>query len=1023
MNILLQQLAALIRANPIQEKLLVVPSRSHGYQLLEELARQGTPWLNLRPVTPLGLALEIAAPDLAQRRLRLATYHQSLSLLDQVISALDSQGGLAYFCTIHAAGLLSGLLLRSFQDLFLAGVKPDQIDPASFVDPRKGEELKAIFNQYDLALEANGLVDEALIYERAANLLPADLGNFQSSRLIIPAQMSFTPVALSFLERFQPICTVLPEEPVIGLDSPFPHHWTPGGTPPAAASSLSYIFDPSANPFSSQDIEIFQAYGESCEVREVLRRIQKSGQSLDEVMLCVTRHQHYNPLIWSETLRLQIPVVFAHGVTVSATRPGQLLGGILEWMRSNHPVSIIYRLIMGGVLDVFPALETAALLRSSGITWGKHSLLQRLQEMSVDLQAELDVAIAAQANSKAALLSNRHYALQQLKTVMEDITGRIAEVELDGKVYMARLCEGLAAIIEKYPPAPSELDGLAQRFILAELAHIAHSTPEVMEPGLALQRLETAIGRLMIGASAPRPGCLYVAGIDDGAWCSRPVTYLLGLDAARMEGRTFQDPVLLDCEREQLSSSLELQRDQRQRRLYRVASLLASRRGPVTISFPGYDVLEGRTSAPSSLLLQIFRLSSGQSQADYSTMLNSLGPAVVYIPEPPEAAIDERDWWLAQAFHPCRGRLRTEDVLACFPALQQGMMAHAYRRSDTFTEYDGKIAGSSLDPRLDADKVLSASAIETMAKCPFSYFLRYVLRVEPPEDLSIDNSTWLDAMQRGSLLHSIYNAYQQAVYGPGQPNRPDKRLLIEIAVSEIEALRQQLPPPDLLIYRLEREELLTSLEVFYYLLEEKHQNGASLPIYSEVPFGMGAAEVQAAGMGTAGPVTIDLPGGGTFRLRGRIDLVERDPAHGTYQIWDYKTGSTWGYSDRGFCKSGQQIQHLLYAIAAEQILSAQPGQESVEVDLAGYLFPTDKGEGRSVARRQSQRDRGLQAVEKVLDLMGQGVFCSSSAPTYCRFCDYARVCRFPTAVDRVNIKLDNPANVCLEGWKELQEYE
>lgn len=1023
MNILLQQLAAIVRDNPVQEKLLVVSSRSHGYQLMDELARQGTPWLNLRPVTPLGLAMEITESDLARRKLRPASRHQSLSMLDQVINTMDSRGELVYFKTIQAAGLLSRLLLRSFQDLFLAGVKPDQIDAAAFVNPQKGKELKAIFNQYDLALEANGLVDEALIYERAANLLPGDLGSFKSSRLLIPEQMSLSPSALSFLQRFQAVCTVLAQEPVIGIDNPFPRRLVPDDAPLPAESSLSYIFEPTSNPITSEVIEIFQAYGESCEVREVLRRIKKSGQPLDRVMLCVTRYQPYDSLICSEALRMGMPVTFAHGVPVLSTRPGQLLSGILEWIRSDYPVSIIYRLIMSGVLDVFPAPEAAALLRSSGVTWGKHNLLQRLEQMTVDLQAELAATIAAQAKTKAALLSNRLYALKQLKTAMEDITSPISAAEIDDRVDVARLCEGLAAIIGKYAPIPSEMDGLAQQSILAELAAIGHANLDVMQFGLALQRLETAVGRSTIGASGPRPGCLYVAGMEDGVWCSRPVTYLLGLDAARMEGRIFQDPVLLDCEREQISSSLELQRDQQRQGLYRVVSLLASRRGAVTISFPAYDVLEGRPNAPSSLLLQIYRLVSGQPQADYSEMLNSLPPAAVYIPDPPDTAIDERDWWLASALHSTLGRLRIEDVLNNFPALRQGMVAKANRSSDLYTEYDGMITGASLDPRLDADKVLSASAIETMAKCPFSYFLRYVLRIEPAEDMSIDNSAWLDAMQRGSLLHSIYNAYQQAVYGPGKPSQPDKKLLLEIAADEIEALRQQVPPPDLLIYRLEKEELLGSLEVYYYLLEEKHRHGGSLPIHSEVPFGMGADEVLAAGIGTADPVTIDLPGGSSFRLRGRIDLVEKDPDHDTYQIWDYKTGSTWGYSDRDFCKSGQQIQHLLYSIAAEQILSAQPGRGPVQIDLAGYLFPTDKGEGRTVTRRQSQRHRGLQAVEKVLELMGQGVFCSSSADTYCKFCDYALVCRFPAAVNMVNVKLANNANNCLEGWKELQGYE
>ena len=61
-------------------------------------------------------------------------------------------------------------------------------------------------------------------------------------------------------------------------------------------------------------------------------------------------------------------------------------------------------------------------------------------------------------------------------------------------------------------------------------------------------------------------------------------------------------------------------------------------------------------------------------------------------------------------------------------------------------------------------------------------------------------------------------------------------------------------------------------------------------------------EVQAAGIGQAEPVEIKLPSGLSFSA-GKIDLVEKAIKGDSYQIWDYKTGSTWGYNDR-FRKAG-----------------------------------------------------------------------------------------------------------------------
>ncbi|MEQ8200558.1 MAG: PD-(D/E)XK nuclease family protein [Syntrophomonadaceae bacterium] len=1023
MNVLLQELAAAVKNYPWQEKLLLIPSRSYGYQLMDGLAREGTPWLNLRPVTPLALALEIVEPDLMRRGLQLASRYQCLAILDQIIAAMEGRGELKYFRTISEAGQLSAMLLRSIHDLRRAGINPADVKPESFVDQPKGVELQPIFNLYDLELEAQHLVDEAEVFGRALYLAPDQAGAPHSRMLLIPEQMEFSPVAFSFLEKFRGASLVLAQDPVVGLDNPVPRSFKPDD-PPSPQSGLSYIFSPPADDIASYNISMFQAYGEACEVREVLRRIKKSGLPLDQIMLCVTRNQPYLSIVCAEAMRMKLPVAWASGVPAVSTHPGKLISGLLEWMRSNYPISVIYGLLVGGDLDVFPPLEAAILLRDSGIVWGKHRCLQQLGQMARELEGELEAANQAQAAARAERLSGQLFAVRQTQEAMADIIGWIDAAETGDKLDVARLCDGLAAITDKYASVRGDQDALARQAIIEQLSGLAYSNPVPVRPGAATKMLEQMLAGLLVGASGPRPGHLYVAGVDDGVWCSRPVTYLLGMDAARMEGRTFQDPVLLDCEREQLSPWLDLQRRQQQQRTYRVAALLASRRGPVTISFPGYDVLDARPCAPSSLLLHIHRLQSGKPGADYSDLLNSLPAAAVYVPEDAALAIDESDWWLGQILGPGAGGMAPDDVAACFPGLRQGLHAYCSRCSDAFTAYDGRIsAGAELDPRLNPDRALSASAIETMARCPFLYFLRYVLKIAPPEEMKIDNSAWLDPRQRGSLLHSIYCAYQNQVYGPGQPNRPDKQLLLTIADREIEALRRQVPPPDLLVFRLEKEEMLQGLEVYYYMLEEKHQNGDSLPLYSEMPFGMGAAEVQAAGIGQAEPVEIKLPSGLSFRLRGKIDLVEKAVNGKAYQVWDYKNGGTWGYSDRDFCKGGQQVQHLLYSIAAENILGASLGQGPVQIDLAGYLFPTDKGEGRIIARRQDRRDVGLQAVEKLLELMGEGIFCCSSADTYCKKCEYRTVCGGTKATKMLVTKLGNAANDCLKGWKELQDYE
>ena len=88
-------------------------------------------------------------------------------------------------------------------------------------------------------------------------------------------------------------------------------------------------------------------------------------------------------------------------------------------------------------------------------------------------------------------------------------------------------------------------------------------------------------------------------------------------------------------------------------------------------------------------------------------------------------------------------------------------------------------------PWPDAKAVMSATRLELLAKCPFGYFLRHVLKVQPPEEVAFDRSRWLDPLQRGSLVHEILCDFMTEVAERGRrrrrrpgtraPDGPDRR--------------------------------------------------------------------------------------------------------------------------------------------------------------------------------------------------------------------------------------------------------
>lgn len=69
------------------------------------------------------------------------------------------------------------------------------------------------------------------------------------------------------------------------------------------------------------------------------------------------------------------------------------------------------------------------------------------------------------------------------------------------------------------------------------------------------------------------------------------------------------------------------------------------------------------------------------------------------------------------------------------------------------------------------------------------------------------------------------------------------------------------------------------------------------------------------------PVEIDLGGGLTFRIAGRIDRIDKvGPSE--FQILDYKTGGFWRDDWKGTFNGGRRLQHALYSRRSRFAFSA-----------------------------------------------------------------------------------------------------
>jgi len=797
--------------------------------------------------------------------------------------------------------------------------------------------------------------------------------------------------------------------------------------PLANIGLLPWILNPEEAPEPYQDdtVQLFRALGDSNEVREVFRRIISAGVAFDTVEILVTRAEPYVSIIYEISKELDIPVTFAGGIPIGYTRPGRALDLYLEWMLEDFPADGLRRLLAGGYLkrevlkqgeEVLSPGKAAALIREAGIGWGRlryGSRLNSLEESYLlraeELRGEGEEERPARAERKAVEVSG-------IEAFVAALLDTVPACSPDDPIAMEALARASIEFVKRFCRVAGELDGAAKNALLERLDTFT-KTPTFPEPFTRLvERMRGLMGGMTVGHSGPKPGQVHLAHYRAGGYSGRPWTFVLGLDQARFPGPMLQDPVLLDRERTKLSPALVLSSELLEENLYTLARVLASIEGRVTLSYSCRDLQEDRERFPSSLLLGAYRLISGNRTGDYSDLKRFLGEPAGFIPEKGELPLNGWEWWLSLE----GTRYDRKSVLASYPNLEAGETAESERDASTQTEFDGWIpsAGGSMDP-LTQDTALSCSRLEALAKCPFAFFLRYVLGIEPLEEMKKDGSQWLDPLQRGQLLHAVFCLFMEAMVKRKERPAVKKHgaLLAKLAQEEIDRWKEEVPPASPLAFRREEEDIQKALKIF--LREEEEHCQKIEPVWLELSFGAGAE----SGCGTLikDPVEIFLPGGRGFQLRGRIDRIDRSAEH-EYEVWDYKTGSSYGYKEEGYLDRGRQLQHALYAQAAEIILKRDLDKKA-KVVRSGYFFPGAKGEGLRIVRVQDKKKKAElhEVLNDLFEMLRNGLFPYSPDKDPCGFCDFKKICGgAETAVPRSADKLAGDAK--MDPLKRLKEH-
>ncbi|HPK71482.1 MAG TPA: PD-(D/E)XK nuclease family protein [Vicinamibacterales bacterium] len=1042
---MLSQLAAVCRKEPTRTKWVLVPSRTLGHTLGERAARESGGWLNARFTTPEDLATATAAPHLVEAGINPLGEELGAPLVMRLLRELPPATP-SYFRSLAEHHTMGAALWSTIAELRLAGLGSAGLKAGAFESPAKHAELQALLTAYEDWLLRERRADEAAVFRTALEHV-AECPLREDDLILEALDTPWPPLVRRFIdalpgEHLARQATELPGVPLPRRLSAFPRHEQRAASPlarlmaPPGPTATNLKAKPGKAQAAKANLAFFRAGGPDAEVEEVFRRILHSPagpRRLDEVEIACASSE-YALLLWQKAERYGWPVTVETGLPGTVARPVRALLAWCGWIDSGFEAGRLRRLLASG--DVRMDIEggpgsgqAARLLLRAAPAWGRQTYALALDALAV---AETERAEDPELDDGERERHARRAAdAQRLRDWIDGLTGRIPEAA-NGLVPVQALVSAALDFVDRAAAVTNELDGQAARGIKARLEELRLLGDVDCTVLTALDTIRAALDTVRVGSDRPRPGRLHVSSLARAGLAGRPVTFIVGLQEGEVFPAAFEDPVLLDVERVRTNEAaahvaLALSADRTAEFVHGVAARLADLQGAdapgepsICLSYSCQDLRDGRPTFASSLMLHAFRLTRPGEEVTFKHLREAAGEPASQVPAAPDAALGDAGWWLSSLKHaPKTGLQRVHEA---FPDRMRGMAAEAARASDVFTEFDGLApsAAQVLDPRTSGRPV-SPTSLEKLAACPFAYFLKAGLRLDPIQEDERDLDAWLDPLTRGSLLHELFaqtmRHLREAKEKPGL-----KRHLAWLkarADAALAALGETMPPPSDEVFNRERDDIYRDLEVFLGTEELAAKEDGITPVGFEVGFA-GYGQAGDEPLGQAEPVAIRLPGA-RFPLNGRIDRIDR-LRDGSYQVVDYKTGTLcWaGYS--GVFRHGRLLQHALYAVAAESLLRAKQ-DPSAKVTSGRYRFPTVKGAGRSkVIPRPPDRDLG-RVVAAVLDIAAAGAFMARTEAKdkkACEYCDFAGTCEGAPVVARAGAKLDNPANEALEPWRRLQ---
>ena len=1015
MSRLLTSLARVNTAHPHNRKRLLGVDVNHGRELLLALARETGGWVGWEATTLRGLADELAFVTLHSRGLRIASDVELTSLVTAAFERALDQGLVdTQFEEMTRHRGFRTALQDSILELRIAGVSPAELRHAAQTGA-PAAQLAPVFEAYGQLLDENHVVDPAGVFTVALEVFETEAPFVLDGITALVPTLTTSGISGALVQKLVETGAIL-----LDVDCAIPRNDDSTGVFTGTTllsqqddgfarsvlgwTMATHVPDAGDAQYNATlaSVDLFAASTPSEELREVCRRAMREGLRWDDVEIVTTDPDTYGIALDALCQQLGIGATMLKGLPLIRTRIGRALERWFAWIGDGLPADVLRQALEAGEIAVNPANidahDVATELRAQRVGWGRaryDALLTRLTTTRNarpldpgDDESESDRS--ARQMAKAATEAGLADVLRALLPLTPPVPERGSHVAV--RTTTAKL----AAATLSYITRVESIDGAEEQTmerLRNRLGRLAEVEEEETDFALALVGLREALADLRAWpptGMARKPyradgGLLHLTDMPHAGSSGRKRTFVIGLDAERTSGSARQDPLVPDVVRRAIGRDrLPESVDRRTQWLERLGVSLSSLRGRVTLSWAMRGA-DGRDARPSPLVLQAFRVLGNDARRTFEELRIHAMPPACAVPgqsDPDDAGVlDTRDVWLHAIGRNALLLDATAVVRVGFPMLDAGLTAYERAQSSELSAFHGVVPEASdvLDPTRAGAASLSPSALETLGKCPLQWFYRYGLGLRPPRDPEYDAEAWLDALQRGSLLHEIFERFVQEHMGR-------QATILEAAAAEaITALtesvigkwRELVPPPSDSVCDAESAELHRAARAFLQMEREALERGDAAH-WTEIEYGFGESK----------RASYVLADGNGIAMRGRADRIDT-LGDGSLLIVDYKTGKPTHYRPdpkSGNYNGGRLLQPALYA-------DAIAGDMKRRVSRFQYRFPTDRGANEIIQFDAADLTAARGIVTALVDHVRTGRFLPTTDESDCAHCDHAPICR------------------------------